>query len=54
MITDHGTEYIVPDNAIIHGNVRIMKEIPLNEQLPFSEGNYIELRNSSDKYIPEL
>jgi small-conductance mechanosensitive channel len=50
IITDHDTEYIVPNNAIIQGNVRIMKEIPINEQLPFKEGDHIELKNSSDKY----
>jgi small-conductance mechanosensitive channel len=50
IITDHDTEYFVPNNAIIQGNVRIMKEIPINEQLPFKEGDYIELKNSSNKH----
>ncbi len=50
IITDHGTEYVVPNNAIIQGTVRIMKEIPLSEQLPFNEGDQVELKNSSDTY----
>ncbi|MDE1839291.1 MAG: mechanosensitive ion channel family protein [Thaumarchaeota archaeon] len=50
IITDHGTEYVVPNNAIIQGNIRIMKEIPLNDRLPYNEGDRIELKNSSDKY----
>jgi small-conductance mechanosensitive channel len=50
IITDHNTEYIVPNNAIIQGNVRIMKEIPIKEQLPFTEGDEIELKNSTDIY----
>jgi len=50
IITDHDTEYIVPNNAIIQGNVRIIKEIPLNERLPYKKGEKIELKNSSDKY----
>lgn len=50
VITDHGTEYIVPNNAIIQGNIRIMKEVPLDEQLPFSEGDHLELKNLSGSY----
>ena len=50
IITDHGTEYVVPNNAIIQGNIRIMKEIPLNDRLPYNEGDKIELKSSSDKY----
>lgn len=50
IITDHGTEYVVPNNAIIQGNIRIIKEIPLNDRLPYNEGDKIELKNSSDKY----
>jgi len=50
IITDHDTEYIVPNNAIIQGNVRIIKEIPRNDRLPYKKGDKIELKNSSDKY----
>ncbi|MDE1724320.1 MAG: mechanosensitive ion channel [Thaumarchaeota archaeon] len=50
IITDHNTEYIVPNNAIIQGNVRIMKEIPIKEQLPFTEGDELELKSSTDTY----
>lgn len=50
IITDRGTEYVVPNNAIIQGTVRIVKETPLDEQLPFSEGDQVELKNSSDRY----
>jgi len=48
--TDHGTEYVVPNSAIMQGNVRIVKEGPLSEQLPFGEGDQIELSNSNTKY----
>ncbi|SMH71798.1 mechanosensitive ion channel family protein [Candidatus Nitrosotalea okcheonensis] len=50
VITDQGTEYVVPNNAIIQGYIRIMKEIPLNDRLPYTEGDKIELKSSSDKY----
>ncbi|SRR5690348_1654393 len=51
IITDHGEEYVVPNNAIIQGTVRIMKEIPVSEYLPFSDGDQIEIKNSSDRHV---
>jgi small-conductance mechanosensitive channel len=50
VMTDQGTEYIVPNNAIIQGNIRITKESSLDQQLPFAEGDSIELIDSSGKY----
>lgn len=48
--TDEGKEYIVPNNAIIQGNVRILKDIPPSEQLPYSEGDRVEISSASEKY----
>ncbi|MGB9002254.1 MAG: mechanosensitive ion channel domain-containing protein [Nitrosotalea sp.] len=49
--TDEGKEYIIPNNAIIQGNVRILKDIPIAEQLPYSEGDVVEIAGSLEKYI---
>ncbi|MFZ1076060.1 MAG: mechanosensitive ion channel domain-containing protein [Nitrosotalea sp.] len=49
--TDEGKEYIIPNNAIIQGNVRILKDIPITEQLPYSEGDVVEITGSLEKYI---
>ena len=49
--TDEGKEYIIPNNAIIQGNVRILKDIPIVEQLPYSEGDVIEISGPLEKYI---
>jgi small-conductance mechanosensitive channel len=48
--TDAGIEYIVPNSAIIQGNIRISKEGHLRRQLPYVEGDKIELSNGSDKF----
>jgi len=48
--TDTGVEYIVPNSAIIQGNIRILKEGHLRRQLPYAEGDKIELSNGSDKF----
>lgn len=48
--TEQGTEYFVPNSAIIQGNVRILREGPLKAQLPFVEGDKIELSTSSEKF----
>ena len=48
--TDSGTEYLVPNSAIIQGNIRILKEGPLKAQLPYVEGDKIELSNGSEKF----
>ncbi len=50
VITDQGTEYVVPNNAIIQGNIRITKDVSLISQLPFEEGEHVELSNSTEKY----
>jgi small conductance mechanosensitive channel len=50
VITEQGTEYVVPNSAIIQGNVRMIKEVPLEQHLPFAEGDNIELTNLSEKY----
>jgi len=49
--TDEGKEYIIPNNAIIQGNVRMLKDIPIAEQLPYSEGDAIEMTGPLEKYI---
>ena len=50
-MTDTGTEYVVPNNAIVQGNVRITKDNSIyDERLPFVEGDYIEITNSSNVY----
>ncbi len=53
VITDIGTEYFVPNNAIVQGIVRFVKEsVAIKDQLPFSEGDHIELASSStDRYV---
>ena len=48
--TEQGTEYFVPNSAIIQGNVRILREGSLKAQLPFVEGDKIELSTSSEKF----
>lgn len=49
--TSEGTEYVVPNNAIVQGNVRITKNMPIYSlQLPFIEGDDIELNDSSTMY----
>jgi small-conductance mechanosensitive channel len=50
IITENGTEYIVPNSAIIQGNIRIIKERPLRAQLPYLEGDKIEISNGSDRF----
>lgn len=48
VITDAGTEYFVPNNAVVQGSVRLIKEgVTIKDQLPFSEGDHIELTSSS-------
>jgi small conductance mechanosensitive channel len=48
--TESGREYVVPNSAIIQGNIRILKEEPLRTQLPYAEGDKIELSNGSEKF----
>jgi small conductance mechanosensitive channel len=49
--TSEGAEYVVPNNAIVQGNVRITKDVPIYSlQLPFIEGDDIELKDSSTMY----
>jgi small-conductance mechanosensitive channel len=51
IITAEGTEYVVPNNAIVQGNVRIIRDAPIqNSELPYSEGDHLELTNSSHSY----
>jgi small conductance mechanosensitive channel len=48
--TGDGTEYIIPNSAIIQGTIRILKEGPVRTQLPYIEGEKIELSNGSEKF----
>jgi small conductance mechanosensitive channel len=51
IITEEGTEYIVPNNAIVQGNVRITKDVSSYDlQLPFVQGEDIEVTDSSKSY----
>lgn len=51
IMTSEGTEYVVPNNAIVQGNLRITKDMPIYRlQLPFIEGDDIELKDSSTMY----
>jgi small-conductance mechanosensitive channel len=51
IITNEGAEYVVPNNAIVQGNVTITKGLPLyGSQLRFAEGDNIEVRDSSTRY----
>jgi len=49
--TDEGKEYIIPNNAIIQGDVRILKDTPISEQLPYSEGDIVEITGPLEKYV---
>ncbi|MDQ3836210.1 MAG: mechanosensitive ion channel [Thermoproteota archaeon] len=54
VITDVGTEYFVPNSAVVQGSVRLIKEgVTIKDQLPFSEGEHIELASSSinNRYV---
>jgi small conductance mechanosensitive channel len=53
VITDAGTEYFVPNNAVVQGSVRLIKEaVATKDQLPFSEGDHIELASSGiSRYV---
>ncbi len=48
--TDEGKTYIIPNNAIIQGFVRILKDASVVGQLPFGEGDYIEATSAQEKY----
>lgn len=51
IITEEGTEYVVPNNAIVQGNVRITKDVSNRHlQLPFVEGEFVEVTDSSKRY----
>lgn len=50
VLTESGTEYFIPNSAIIQGTIRILKEGPLRTQLPYREGDMIELSNGSEKF----
>ena len=51
IITKEGAEYVVPNSAIVQGNVRIRKgQQVYSSQLPFVEGDNIEVRSSSTMY----
>jgi small conductance mechanosensitive channel len=54
VITDVGTEYYVPNSAVVQGTVRLIKEgVTIKDQLPFSEGDHIELAGSTinNRYV---
>jgi small-conductance mechanosensitive channel len=51
LITDDGMEYYIPNNAIVQGSVRIIKETLLKHQLPISEGEHVQIVTSAEKYV---
>ncbi|AIC16269.1 mechanosensitive ion channel domain-containing protein [Nitrososphaera viennensis] len=51
IITDEGMEYYIPNNAIVQGSVRIVKERPLKHLLPIIEGEHIQvIASTADRY----
>lgn len=48
--TDEGKEYVVPNNAIIQGNIRLLKDISAEQVLPYSEGDVVELASTDARY----
>jgi small-conductance mechanosensitive channel len=52
IITDQGSEYFVPNNAVIQGNIRLIKEeFPkLIDELPFSIGDCVEFKSPNCSY----
>ena len=52
--TDQGSEYFVPNNAVVQGLVRLTKESSIiednNNNLPFFEGDKIELANQIGRF----
>jgi small-conductance mechanosensitive channel len=53
--TDQRSEYFVPNNAIVQGIVRLVKEHQIKEDnnnlLPFSEGDRLELTSQTGKVV---
>ncbi len=45
-----GTEYIVPNTAIVQGSIRIIKEARVTENLPFANREHIEIVEGNKKY----
>ena len=56
--TDQGSEYFVPNNAIVQGLVRLVKEQALTEDnnnlLPFSEGDSLELTSQTGTVVGKV
>ena len=50
VISDIGTEYIVPNTAIVQGSIRIIKETRVAENLPFAKNERIEVVDGDQKY----
>jgi small conductance mechanosensitive channel len=51
VITEDGMEYYIPNNAIVQGSVRIIRETSQRRpKLPISEGENVQIVTSSEKY----
>jgi|SRR5579884_698326 small-conductance mechanosensitive channel len=50
VLSDVGTEYIVPNSAIVQGNIRVMKEPRVVDTLPFAEKDHIEITAGDERY----
>jgi small-conductance mechanosensitive channel len=51
IITDEGLEYYIPNNSIVGGSVRLVKERPLKYLLPIKEGEHIQIIASAERYV---
>lgn len=53
IVTDEGLEYYIPNNAIVQGSVRIVKERPPKHLLPIKEGEHVQIvvAASAEKYV---
>ncbi|HVX01918.1 MAG TPA: mechanosensitive ion channel family protein [Nitrososphaera sp.] len=53
IITDEGMEYYIPNNTIVQGSVRIIKERPLKHLLPIKEGEHVQVvvSASAERYV---
>lgn len=55
IITDEGMEYYIPNNTIVQGSVRVIKERPLKHLLPIKEGEHVQVvvaaAASAERYV---
>jgi len=54
VISETGTEYIVPNSAIVQGTIRIMKEARIIDSLPYAAGEHVEISYGDEKYTGKV